>query len=109
MKTQIVHWHEELTRQTGLNQATITEYVRDASQFAAWLQTRGLRADATTVTVQEAKHYRNGSPLTLGAHRQPSIVLSSASPCSWMPRGTRWTIPFARLTAWNRLNGHRVR
>ena len=71
MKTQIVHWHEELTRQTELNQATITEYVRDASQFAAWLQTRGLRADTTAVTVQEAKHYRD---YLLDLGRAPATV-----------------------------------
>jgi site-specific recombinase XerD len=71
METQIAYWHEELTRQTGLNQATITEYVRDASQFAAWLQTRGLRAHSTAVTVQEAKHYRD---YLLDLGRAPATV-----------------------------------
>ncbi len=71
METQVVHWHEELTRQTGLNQATITEYVRDARQFAAWLQTRGLRASSTAVTVQEAKHYRD---YLLDLGRAPATV-----------------------------------
>ena len=40
MDPRIAQWREALTWQTGLTAATITEYVRDTQQFAAWLGAR---------------------------------------------------------------------
>ena len=71
METDIARWQEELTRQTGLNQATITEYVRDARQFAAWCHLHGYPDPLATVTVQEAKHYRDD---LLACGRAPATV-----------------------------------
>ena len=71
METQVARWQEELTRQTGLNQATITEYVRDARQFAAWLQAHDHPDLCTAVTVQDAKQYRD---YLLALGRAPATV-----------------------------------
>ena len=59
MDTYIVQWREALMQQTSLARATITEYVRDARQFAVWLGERARRDELPTVTVQDAKHYRD--------------------------------------------------
>ena len=37
LDTAITAWEQDLTRQTGLAASTITQYVRDARRFAAWL------------------------------------------------------------------------
>ena len=37
LNTAFTAWEQELTRQTGLAATSITQYVRDARRFAAWL------------------------------------------------------------------------
>ena len=37
LDSAITIWEQHLARQTGLAATTITQYVRDARRFAAWL------------------------------------------------------------------------
>ena len=50
MDTYVAPWREALMQQTSLARATLTEYVRDARQFAAWLGQRARRDELPTVT-----------------------------------------------------------
>ena len=59
MRAAIASWEQHLIKHSTLGQSTITHYLRDANQFALWLQEDGRSVVLEDVTTQDAKDYRD--------------------------------------------------
>lgn len=92
----ITAWEQDLTRQTGLAASTITQYVRDARRFAAWLAEHAPVGNLADVTTGDAREYRDA---LLSAGRAPATInralISLALLCD--THGRRDDNPFRRI------------
>jgi site-specific recombinase XerD len=52
-------WEQDLTHQTGLAPTSITQYVRDARRFAAWLAEHAPAGGLADLTTGDAREYRS--------------------------------------------------
>lgn len=71
MQTLITAWQRELTANSDRAAASITQYVRDAQRFAAWLVSEGRATELADLTVEDAKDYRDH---LVRARRAPATV-----------------------------------
>jgi len=87
LDTAITAWEQDLTRQTGLAASTITQYVRDARRFAAWLADYAPASTLAEVVTGDARDYRDA---LLAAGRAPATINVSANK-RWVnsPRAAR--------------------
>ena len=92
----ITAWEQNLTRQTGLAATSITQYVRDARRFAAWLAEHAPVGSLADVTTGDAREYRD---TLLSAGRAPATInralISLALLCD--AHGRRDDNPFRRI------------
>ena len=71
LDSAITIWAQHLARQTGLAATTITQYVRDARRFAAWLADHAPASSLADVTTGDARDYRDA---LLAAGRAPATI-----------------------------------
>lgn len=92
----ITAWEQNLTRQTGLAATSITQYIRDARRFAAWLTEHAPAGSLADVTTGDAREYRDA---LLSAGRAPATInralISLALLCD--AHGRRDDNPFRRI------------
>lgn len=92
----IIAWEQDISRQTGLAATSITQYVRDARRFAAWLAEHAPVGSLTDVTTGDARDYRDA---LVCAGRAPATInralISLALLCD--AHGRRDDNPFRRI------------